>query len=99
MMNLSQLEAASDAATEARDAAQADLDKIDALIAALVLAEDHACDKAIHGEVRRMLRVAIDWTAIARLRSKRTEMGHEVDRLDDLRSDAEAALNSAEEAA
>lgn len=94
--NIADLEAASDAACEARDKAAADLDKVNALIAALILAEDHACDPSLPLAARRII-APTDWTMITSLKDVAVKLSSEVDRLSDIWDAACIALNSADE--
>lgn len=95
--NIDALEDASTAACAARDKALADLDKVNALIAALVLAEDHACDSSLPLAARRLV-LNVDWTMITSLKDIAAQMTRELDRLEDACHDAAHALNSADEA-
>jgi multidrug resistance efflux pump len=97
--SLAQLEAASQDACDAHDKATADLDRVNSMIAALVLAEDHASDPALPVAVRRLLVARIDWTLITALKDEAAKMAREIDRLDTACHEAAHALNAAPEEA
>jgi uncharacterized protein (UPF0216 family) len=97
--SLAELIQESNAAVREHEAAEAGLSKVNALLAALVLAEDHASDMSLPVEVRRMVQSHTDWTLIDLLKAKEQAMTKEVERLYDVCLAAAHALNDAPEEA